>query len=72
MKCAGLTPEQPARRAVEYWQAEIAHAREVTAAAPLEQTFARANGETISLRWILVHVIEEYARHNGGPPPMKA
>lgn len=23
------------------------------------------NGETVSLRWILVHMIEEYARHNG-------
>ena len=23
------------------------------------------NGEPPSLRWILVHMIEEYARHNG-------
>jgi hypothetical protein len=23
------------------------------------------NGEVPSLRWILVHMIEEYARHNG-------
>jgi hypothetical protein len=23
------------------------------------------NGEAPSLRWILVHMIEEYARHNG-------
>lgn len=23
------------------------------------------NGETVSLRWILIHMIEEYARHNG-------
>jgi hypothetical protein len=23
------------------------------------------NGESPSLRWILVHMIEEYARHNG-------
>ncbi|MDX6218356.1 MAG: hypothetical protein QOJ48_37, partial [Frankiales bacterium] len=22
-------------------------------------------GEEISLRWVLVHLIEEYARHNG-------
>ena len=26
---------------------------------------AMRNGETPSLRWILVHMIEEYARHNG-------
>ncbi|MBU6201068.1 MAG: DUF664 domain-containing protein, partial [Acidobacteria bacterium] len=23
------------------------------------------NGESPSLRWVLVHMIEEYARHNG-------
>jgi len=26
---------------------------------------SRGNGEPFSLRWILVHMIEEYARHNG-------
>lgn len=26
---------------------------------------ATRNGEHVSLRWILVHMIEEYARHNG-------
>lgn len=25
----------------------------------------RRNGERVTLRWILVHMIEEYARHNG-------
>jgi hypothetical protein len=25
----------------------------------------RPSGEPVSLRWILVHMIEEYARHNG-------
>ena len=25
----------------------------------------QAQGEAFSLRWILVHMIEEYARHNG-------
>lgn len=25
----------------------------------------RPNGESVSLRWILMHMIEEYARHNG-------
>ena len=24
-----------------------------------------ARGEAVSLRWIYVHMIEEYARHNG-------
>jgi uncharacterized damage-inducible protein DinB len=39
--------------------------REVeAAAASLEETGIR-RGEAVSLRWIMVHMIEEYARHNG-------
>ena len=26
---------------------------------------SRGTGERFSLRWIMVHMIEEYARHNG-------
>ena len=39
----------------------------ITAAASLDDVAARRarNGEPLSLRWILVHMIEEYARHNG-------
>ena len=45
----------------------------VTAAQPRASTDAlvmmakrlRPSGEPVSLRWILVHMIEEYARHNG-------
>jgi uncharacterized damage-inducible protein DinB len=49
------------------WRAECDHARELLAAAPsLDATGARQRrGEPVSLRWILVHMIEEYARHNG-------
>jgi uncharacterized damage-inducible protein DinB len=50
--------------AYRYWQEEIAHAREVVAAHSLDDTFVK-RGETFSLRWILVHMIEEYARHCG-------
>jgi hypothetical protein len=46
------------------WQAEIEHAREVTAGRSLDDTGIR-RGAPVSLRWILVHMIEEYARHNG-------
>jgi uncharacterized damage-inducible protein DinB len=31
----------------------------------LDETFVSRRGETFSLRWIYVHMIEEYARHNG-------
>jgi uncharacterized damage-inducible protein DinB len=39
----------------------------ITAAESLDDVAARRarNGEPLSLRWILVHMIEEYARHNG-------
>jgi uncharacterized damage-inducible protein DinB len=55
-------------RAFADWRAEIARADEIIAAAPLDQTYVRTgrNGaETFSLRWILTHLVEEYARHNG-------
>ena len=53
--------------AFERWQREVALAREVEAAAPaLDVTGHQAKwGEDVSLRWVLVHMIEEYARHNG-------
>lgn len=50
---------------VEGARANIA---EALAAGGLEFTSARPsrhNGEPFSLRWILLHMIEEYARHNG-------
>jgi uncharacterized damage-inducible protein DinB len=46
------------------WQAEIDNARAVSAGRSLDDTGLR-RGEPCSLRWILVHMIEEYARHNG-------
>ncbi len=54
------------REAFEYWHTEIAHAREIVAAHDLDTTGYQArHGKTFSLRWVLVHLIEEYARHNG-------
>jgi uncharacterized damage-inducible protein DinB len=49
-----------------YWRDECEHARERVAAAPsLDVTGTGREGESYSLRWIMVHMIEEYARHNG-------
>jgi uncharacterized damage-inducible protein DinB len=50
--------------ALSAWQAEIARAREHCAARDLTAT-GRFAGQDVSLRWIYVHLIEEYARHNG-------
>ncbi|MGQ0838517.1 DinB family protein [Actinokineospora sp.] len=48
------------------WAAECARAREIVAAASLDDTGTHnRSGEPISLRRILVHMIAEYARHNG-------
>jgi hypothetical protein len=55
-----------AGEAFRQWDAECAHARVLTAAAPsLDVTGDRDGHGTFSLRWILAHMIEEYARHNG-------
>jgi uncharacterized damage-inducible protein DinB len=52
--------------ALAAWEAECAHARELVAAAPsLDAAGDRDGRGTFSLRWVLVHLIEEYARHNG-------
>jgi uncharacterized damage-inducible protein DinB len=49
------------------WQAEIAIARDIEAAAPsLDVTGVdRRSGDEYSLRRVLLHLIQEYARHNG-------
>jgi uncharacterized damage-inducible protein DinB len=39
-------------------------AREITASAKLDDTFD-SGGEPASLRFILIHMVGEYARHNG-------
>jgi uncharacterized damage-inducible protein DinB len=50
--------------ALDTWRAEIARARDLCAARALTDT-GRFLGQDVSLRWIYVHLIEEYARHNG-------
>jgi uncharacterized damage-inducible protein DinB len=49
---------------VATWQAECAASRAAAAVHALDDTGLR-RGEPCSLRWIYVHMIEEYARHNG-------
>ncbi len=52
------------REALATWRAEIARAREHCAGRALADT-GRFMEQDVSLRWIYVHMIEEYARHNG-------
>ncbi len=49
---------------LEAWQAECEASRAAAAGRFLDDTGIR-RGEACSLRWIYVHMIEEYARHNG-------
>jgi hypothetical protein len=45
--------------------AEIELARQAVAALPLDHEFSTPRTAAISLRWAYLHMIEEYARHNG-------
>jgi uncharacterized damage-inducible protein DinB len=49
------------------WHEACDRARAIAASAPSLDEIAQnpRNRDQISLRWILVHMIEEYARHNG-------
>jgi len=52
--------------AYERWCGEVRRSREIVAASDLDAVFTREDtGERVSARWILIHMVEEYARHNG-------
>jgi hypothetical protein len=53
--------------AFDYWRGECENSRAVVATfASLDDVGAgQTRGAGISVRWTLVHMIEEYARHNG-------
>ncbi|WP_031506217.1 DinB family protein [Streptomyces megasporus] len=59
--------------ALTVWRAEVARCRELIATASLDDTGLLPESDAgyfggsreVSLRWILIHMIEEYARHNG-------
>lgn len=45
--------------------AELDEVRKVAAGMPLDHEFVSPRGKPMSLRWVYLHMIEEYARHNG-------
>ncbi|MGW0946692.1 DinB family protein [Streptomyces sp. NPDC002623] len=55
--------------ALAVWRREIARGRELIAGRSLDDTGRILDGPMagveVSLRWMLIHMIEEYARHNG-------
>ncbi|WP_369185127.1 DinB family protein [Streptomyces sp. Y1] len=67
-----LTPDRGMADALAEWDAEVERGRALIADASLDdpghllpQDAAALGFATVSLRWILLHLIEEYARHNG-------
>jgi Protein of unknown function (DUF664) len=63
---AARTPAGPGpAEAFRLWRVECDHARALVAAVPsFDVTGFRRSGY-VSLRWVMTHMIEEYARHNG-------
>jgi hypothetical protein len=57
----------PARAETEYAAlvAEQERCRAAISEADLDATFISSRHNVMSLRWVMVHLIEEYARHNG-------
>jgi hypothetical protein len=57
----------PARAEAEYalLLEEQELARQAVAGVALDETFTDRDGDKVSLRLVLVHMIGEYARHNG-------
>jgi uncharacterized damage-inducible protein DinB len=51
--------------AFRIWRAECDHARALVAAAPSFDVRGFRHSGWVSLRWVMTHMIEEYARHNG-------
>jgi len=47
------------------WRAECSHSRSIVDAAPSLDTLGHHGTDPFTLRYILTHMIEEYARHNG-------
>ena len=57
---------QMVTQAWETWKTEVLFADRFIAAAPDLDIVGNEPGEgPVSLRWVLMHMVEEYARHNG-------
>ncbi|MCI3277119.1 DinB family protein [Streptomyces cylindrosporus] len=65
----GLDPGRGLDEALDVWRREVARGRELCGGLSLEHTGRIPEGPMagveVSFRWVLIHLIEEYARHNG-------
>jgi uncharacterized damage-inducible protein DinB len=64
-----LDPGRGLQEALDAWRREVARGRELLADRSLEDTGRIVDepmaGVEVSVRWVLIHLVEEYARHNG-------
>ncbi|MFJ9898041.1 DinB family protein [Streptomyces sp. NPDC091280] len=64
-----LVPERGMEEALAVWRGEIADGQEHCAGLALDDLGRIPDGPMagteVSLRWVLIHMVEEYARHNG-------
>ena len=61
-----VAPGQTLGALVTEYEQECARSRRVAAALSLDQVAAgQRRGRDVSLRWVLFHMVEETARHNG-------
>lgn len=51
--------------ALAVWKRECARSREIVQRSSLDDTGRLLTGEPFSLRWLLIDMVAEYARHNG-------
>lgn len=47
------------------YQETVERSRALVADASLDRRFTEGDGRSYTLRWVYLHMIEEYARHNG-------
>ena len=60
------TPSSSPKRLPVLLHGEMTRARHVAAATPFDAlSVGRRENKQVRLRWILVHLVEEYARHCG-------
>ncbi|PVG81798.1 hypothetical protein DDE18_16430 [Nocardioides gansuensis] len=60
----GSVSAETVTEAFDLWRAEVAHAREVLAGVELDH-LVKVDDDEIEVRDLVVHMIEEYARHCG-------
>ncbi|HEY2670955.1 MAG TPA: DinB family protein [Rugosimonospora sp.] len=57
--------DTPVDQVFAAYRAQCERSRAAAAAHPLDYTAGRPSGKRYTLRWVFMHLIEEYARHNG-------